>query len=1159
MAHEFRKLDTNSTFPNIDNVEVYKYDNDFNYTRYDYTQMDLQICSVPWDMGEAHIGNRTISGIGNVVYFGSKEKRDAWFDAIPDSQCFRFSTKFKELHREQVIDVPIPYDVCARFNYLKVHYALFANDDSPVMFEDDDGLRDWFWFIREVEFVAPNTTRLHLMDDAFQTWIYDVDITGMVLERGHAPMFEVNADEYLADPLDNNELLLTEDVNFGEISQVKHIDALALNAGTMYACIATSANPNLDWGSKAGDDWNTPASESYTANGNPSFYVFAIPATQLATLLYNITQLCPQFKQTVQGVFFASADLVTLGSPFTFADTTCYNVSSTRRTLEFVQLEKSQFGYPSRYANLAKLYTSPYAHIEITDENGNVDIVRIEDTTGTLDVSAALSLAYPFVTIDAHILGAGGSASATVTFRNVSAHTFDVSGQWYETLRTWNVPTFAVVLDAATEYDYSTHFDRIQRENDYNKAYANASASADTAKTNRDASALTARDNAYRSADTALSNANASADTAKANADASALTARDNAYAATDTAKANAHASADTAKANADLSATTARDNAYAGADTARDNAHAMADTVKANADASALAAKDNAYDSAATAKANVATIAAANKANTDDSADAAATNVATIAAANKANAYDSATTAKTNTATIAAANKANADDNADTLVDNAALNTAANTATTTRSNQSASTDSSNAQSFNTAITTADNLIVSFSATSTIAANEQQGAISAGASMANGIIGAAGSAASLDPIGAVSSIASGIVGGATTIASTAVANGLTAAQANYTQAGNSAHETASNTKTSLDTTNHNNTATDLTATQNTLITGTTANSAATTKGNATRTQTAENTAATATETTTKANALRTQTAENTAAALTQTTTKANATRTQTAENTAATATETTTKGNAYRTYNTATGNNADMQTTTKANATRTRTTDRSNALNTYNTAITNNAATNTTAKDNATHDNTTDRANALRTYNTAIANNAAANTTAKANAVRSNTAERANALDTYSTATANNLRDYNTAIANATRDKENAQADIENDILQAALRSPFVYGEFANGESSANKPIALFANIVTQSKGAISAAGDEFLRYGYALDKFWEFDGEWCIGKYFTYWKLRDFWVSNLNVPDMYMDRLRFFLFGGVTIWRRPEDIGKRNIYENFA
>lgn len=850
MAHKFHKLSTESAFPNIDNVEVYKFDNDFDYSRYDYTQMELMICSVPWDMGEAHVGNRTVSGIGNVVYFGTKEARDTWFDAIPDAECYRFTTKFKELHRDLAIDVPIPYDMCAKHNYLKVHYAMFANDDSPVMLEGDDGLRDWFWFIREVEFVAPNTTRLHLLDDAFQTWIYDVDVTGMVLERGHAPMFETKADAYLQNPLANNSNLLTEDVNFGTISQVKHIDVLELNAGNMYACIATTANPLLAWGTKAANTWKTPASAHYTRNGNPSVGVFAVAVADLNGFLSAVTADYPQFKQTVQGVFFASADLLDIGTSFTFANTTCYQVGSSRKRLDFVELGKAQFGYETRYSDIAKLYTSPYAHIEICDENGEVDTVLIEDTDGTIEVSAMLSLSYPFVSIDAHLLGVGGNATATVTYKNVNAHTFPVSGQWYETLRSWEVPTFAVVLDASDEYDYSTHFDRIQRENEYNTAYSDTIETATATKLDRQATATTN-------------------------------------------------------ETNANLSAT---------------------------------------------------------------------------------------------------ANRANENENADTLEDNADLVQAANTATTTRSNTSAVTASGRTQSYNTAITAGDNILIDASASSTIAANEQQASLAAASGMANSIIGAAGSAVSGDPIGAVAGIASGSIGAATTLTSSSIANGLTATNAVYAQTANSIHSGRANDKTADDTTNHTSTATDLTTIKNDLTDGTAANSAATMKANATRTYTAETTAA----------------------------------------------------------------------------------------------------------------------------------------------------------ANTESTESSNATRDYNAASANATRDKTLAQNAVTNDTKQAALRAPFVYGSFSNGESSATKPIALFANIVTQSKGAISAAGDEMLRYGYTLDKYWNFDGNWNVGRYFTYWKLRDFWVSNLNVPDMYMDKLRFFLFGGVTIWRNPEDIGKRTIYENF-
>lgn len=134
-----------SDFPHLQNVDVFKFDNNFDYRRFNATQMTLTLCSVPWDMGEAHVGNRTISGIGNVVYFGSKAARDAWFDAIPDSECYRFETKYKELHRDHVIDVPVPFDMASKHNYLVVEYNMFANDDSPVEYECETGHRKWFW------------------------------------------------------------------------------------------------------------------------------------------------------------------------------------------------------------------------------------------------------------------------------------------------------------------------------------------------------------------------------------------------------------------------------------------------------------------------------------------------------------------------------------------------------------------------------------------------------------------------------------------------------------------------------------------------------------------------------------------------------------------------------------------------------------------------------------------------------------------------------------------------------------------------------------------------------------------------------------------------------------------------------------------------------
>ncbi len=84
MSDRFPHLQNNeSGFPYVDGVDVYKYDNGFDYSRFDASQLEIMICQVPWDMGEAHVGNRTISGVGNVVWLETKANRAAWFASCP--------------------------------------------------------------------------------------------------------------------------------------------------------------------------------------------------------------------------------------------------------------------------------------------------------------------------------------------------------------------------------------------------------------------------------------------------------------------------------------------------------------------------------------------------------------------------------------------------------------------------------------------------------------------------------------------------------------------------------------------------------------------------------------------------------------------------------------------------------------------------------------------------------------------------------------------------------------------------------------------------------------------------------------------------------------------------------------------------------------------
>lgn len=776
-------------FPHIDNVNVYKFDNDFDYSRYDALQMKLTVCVVPWDMGEAHIGNRTISGIGNVVWFETKANRDAWFAAIPDNQCYRFETKYKDLPHDGYIDVPLPFDIASKFNYIVQEFEPFANANSYVEYESANGHRKWFWFIREVEYLAPNTTRLHILDDAFQTWMYDVNISGMILERGHAPLFETTAGDFLDNPLGNCRNLLTEDVNYGSSYIARSSSEFVFNTGNMYALIVTTANVwNGVWGSKADSDWKTPGFDiAYMQGVAPSYYAFVVPVGNFNAFINTVQSDYPQFVQTIKAIAFVSENMFTLGRQFTFASITCYEVESAYKNAadrdELIKLDADMFDYPDEYSGIAKLYTYPYSYILVTNEKGDQIEVHVEDTTGTIHIERSLSLVFPWLKIDAHLSGIGAAARKQVSFTNISTRNMPIQGNWYEYLIEWDIPTFGIYQNAGTNNDYSTFYDRAQQQYAIDNQYANVVESADC-------------------------------------------------------------------------------------------------------------------------------------------------------------------------------------------LVDNADLTAATNSAITATSNASNASDASAQNDYIVSKTSADNAVVTGGATATTEAKEQQASISAAASAVGGVMGAIGSAASGNVAGAVSGLIGAGIGAASTMASTAVAVGLTKTMAGQTVNANIVYSGLAGGLNTVKSGIYQNTQSAIAADQNDLTTGSAANTAA-------------------------------------------------------------------------------------MQ------------------------------------------------------------------------------------------------------IANGARDKATGEEGIANQINQAAMNAPNEFGAWNAGQTATTRPMALFANIVTQNDSAISAAGDEMLRYGYMFGKQWPFDGNWNIGKHFTYWKLRDFWVRSLNVPDMYMDRLRFFLFGGVTVWRKPEDIGNYSIYEN--
>lgn len=475
----------------------------------------LTLMSVPWGVYNAQF-------MTDRPAFDTVVERDKWFNAhIANAKNNTESHVLDTLVRYQFkdyADLPFTFDYTSLYNYLIVEYK-----NAPVT-SGAKGIRKFFFHITDIDYLSPSTTRVKLVPDWWVTVAPLLDISHMILERGHAPLSETNTDKFLTNPIANSAYLLAPDVNYGtnEIVATQHNDVI--NSGTIYAVICTK---NIQLTSAGASHYDSLPAGTNFVDGLPSDYQIAINAEKLLTFLNNWKSQAPQTMQALSAIYLVSAKLINIGSAFTLFGVEAHYMSSNTYLSKTI-ITKDMFNYPKRVQHLAKLYTSPYAHIEVADGSGNVTTINVEDlSTNNISVECALNGAFPWLNISTHILNNGG-AQQTISFKTTEARNFIAGGKWYETLKSWNVPCFSVYQSNAQTYDYRTHYSRVQQKNNADTAYANALASNATANTNALESNATSNTNALASNSTANTNALASNATAKTNADNSANTAVSN-------------------------------------------------------------------------------------------------------------------------------------------------------------------------------------------------------------------------------------------------------------------------------------------------------------------------------------------------------------------------------------------------------------------------------------------------------------------------------------------------------------------------------------------------------------------------------------------------------------------------------------------------------
>lgn len=535
-------------FPNLDNVNVYKYDNTLDYSRFKPTAR-LKMCNVPW-----------CGDYDNVVKFDDDAARDAWFDAL-EGETVNLDTMFN-VKPDGASKVPVPVTSAQGYNYLVVDLPRMTSDARPLAYAAGDRKRRYYYFIQDAQQLSPNSTRLILTLDVWTTYINEMQFDYVLLERGHAPVAASSVTDYLANPRDNSAYLLSDDVNTGGEPYVETARAHKnYSAETQRACIATYADLQGDFGTTAAP--KVPAISEPDVSGVLAPRVYSVAVGDLQPFLRALETNAPWMKSTVLGVFFAPSDLLTQIMPFSLWGVSVTILNAVQKIETFMQPGVADFGYPAQAAGFAKLYTYPYAAIRIGDERGQTSTVRIEDLGANgIQLASAVNLVMPYISIDARLLGIAG-ATDSLTFQTIEGRSYSYGGAWGEYLKSWNLPVMQVSQSAASRAAYTTVYSRAHAKLAADNALASSLASNSIAYTNVNNSAKNVTDN----------NAiNTAANTA--------VTSNANNWALTGSAASNQKLSSDCAADNETSTAMTGLQNEVISIATANNNASAIANTL---------------------------------------------------------------------------------------------------------------------------------------------------------------------------------------------------------------------------------------------------------------------------------------------------------------------------------------------------------------------------------------------------------------------------------------------------------------------------------------------------------------------------------------------------------------------------------------------------
>lgn len=144
------------------------------------------------------------------------------------------------------------------------------------------------------------------------------------------------------------------------------------------------------------------------------------------------------------------------------------------------------------------------------------------------------------------------------------------------------------------------------------------------------------------------------------------------------------------------------------------------------------------------------------------------------------------------------------------------------------------------------------------------------------------------------------------------------------------------------------------------------------------------------------------------------------------------------------------------------------------------------------------------------------------------------------------------------MRDTNLQFAEMASqgDYANAIAGINAKVQDAAMIQPTISGQ--SGGDAFNFSIQNGYQFVTKLKmidsNTMTMIGEFWLRYGYAINRFYNINSNLMVMSKFTYWKVKELYLTSSFCPESFRQTIRGIFEKGVTVWKDADDIARARI-----